>query len=274
VFSLCRLRTGGYDTVHLVDTHAHLNDDKYSADLPEVIERARAAGVERIICCGYDVPSSERAMEIASEFECVYATVGVHPHDAKHYNAQARSRIARLANNRKVVAVGEIGLDFHYDFSPREDQLAAFADQIDLARELKLPIVAHSRESNSEALQVLRESAANAVGCVFHCFSGDEAFAREVLDMGFYIGFDGPVTYKSSDTLKRVAQMCPADRILIETDCPYLTPVPYRGKRNEPTYVRYVAEAVAAQKGLSLDELAVITTNNSAVLFSRLGVID
>lgn len=255
--------------MRLTDTHAHLNDDKYSADLPDVIERARAAGVERIICCGYDVASSEKAVEITSEFECVYATVGTHPHDAKHYNAQARSRIAELANNRKVVAVGEIGLDFHYDFSPREDQFVAFADQIDLARELKLPIVVHSRESNPEALQVLRDSAANVVGCVFHCFSGDEAFAREVLDMGFYIGFDGPVTYKSSDTLRSVARMCPADRILIETDCPYLTPVPYRGKRNEPAYVRYVAEAVAAAKQMPVDELAAVTSSNAAVLFSR-----
>lgn len=259
--------------MRLTDTHAHLNDEKYSADLPEVIERARAAGVERIICCGYDAPSSEKAVEIAAQYDCVYATVGVHPHDSKHYDAQARSRISELANNPKVIAVGEIGLDFHYDFSPREAQLAAFADQIALAGELRLPVVVHSRESNRECLQVLRESAANVLGCVFHCFSGDEAFAREVLDMGFYVGFDGPVTFKSSDALRRIVKMCPMDRILIETDCPYLSPVPHRGKRNEPAYVRYVAEAIAAEKQIPIEELAAITSRNAAVLFGCLGAI-
>jgi len=171
----------------------------------------------------------------------------------------------------KVIAVGEIGLDFHYDFSPRDDQVRAFEAQISLAGELGLPIIVHSRESNPEALQVLRASASNIVVCVFHCFSGDEAFAREVLDAGFYIGVDGPVTYRASGKLRRVVEMCPIDRLLVETDCPYLSPVPHRGKRNEPAFVRYVLEECARVKGMTFEQIEQITDHNVRTLFPRLG---
>lgn len=256
---------------YLIDTHAHLNDPKFADDIDEVLARAGEAGVERIIVCGFDLESSAAAVELATRYDSVYATVGIHPHDAKSYDAIAERQIEELSRASKVLAIGEIGLDFHYDFSPREMQMAAFEAQINLSGKLGLPIVVHSRESNPEALQVLRHRAANIVGCVFHCFSGDSDFAQSVLDLGFYIGVDGPVTYKASEKLRRVVEACPLDRLLVETDCPYLTPVPYRGKRNEPAYVRYVAEEVARAKGISLQELADATSNNARRLFGASG---
>lgn len=253
----------------LIDTHAHLNDSKFTEDMPEVIARAGEARVDRIIVCGYDLESSRAAVDLAACYESVYATVGIHPHDAKSYNSDAEQAILELSRGRKVLAIGEIGLDYHYDFSPHDEQLTAFAAQIELAGRLGLPIVVHSRESNSEALEVLRGRAENISGCVFHCFSGDESFAQEVLDMGWYIGVDGPVTYKASEKLRRVVEMCPLDRLLVETDCPYLTPVPHRGKRNEPAYVRYVAEEVARVKGMTFEELAEATSANARALFGE-----
>ncbi len=256
----------------MIDTHAHLNDEKFNDDLDDVIRRAADAGVERIVVCGYDIPSSIRAVEMASRYDTVYATVGIHPHDAKSFSDEAAGQIVELSRACKVIAIGEIGLDFHYNFSPPEDQLRAFEAQVALSGELGLPIVVHSRESNPEALQVLEGVAANIVGCVFHCFSGDESFAREVLDMGFYIGVDGPITYKASEKLRRVVELCPADRLLVETDCPYLTPVPHRGKRNEPAYVRYVLEEAARVKHMPVEELERITDANARTLFPRLEV--
>lgn len=251
----------------LIDTHAHLNDSKFASDIDEVVARANAAGVDKIIVCGYDVESSQAAVELAGRFDCVFATVGVHPHDAKSYDSTTEAAIVELSGAEKVLAIGEIGLDYHYDFSPRDQQRAAFEAQIELACGLKMPIVVHSRESNDEALEVLARHAGNITACVFHCFSGDEDFARRVLDMGFYIGVDGPVTYKASEKLRRVIELCPMDRVLVETDCPYLTPIPYRGKRNEPAYVRYVAEEVARVKGIAIEEVAEATSRNAARCF-------
>lgn len=255
--------TNGY----LIDTHAHLNDSKFSDDLDDVISRAEAAGVDKIIVCGYDMKSSRAAVRLAQKYEQIYATVGVHPHDSKDLDGDSLREISELAGQPKVLAIGEIGLDFHYNFSSHEMQFAAFEAQIDLAGALDLPIVVHSRESNPEALQALKDHASNIKACVFHCFSGDEAFARKVLDMGFYIGVDGPITYKASEKLRRVIEMCPMDKILVETDCPYLSPIPHRGKRNEPAYVRLVAEEVARVKGVSLETIARQTTINAQELF-------
>ncbi|MCE5315218.1 MAG: TatD family hydrolase [Armatimonadota bacterium] len=255
--------------ITIIDTHAHLNDPKFAADLDNVIARANDAGVGRIIVPGYDMPSSRAAVELAKRYECIFATVGVHPHDARNYDDEVADELIKLAQCAKVVAIGEIGLDFHYDFSPRPDQRRAFELQIDLAANLKLPIVIHSRESNSEVMQVLETRMSNIVGGVFHFFSGDCDFARRVLDAGFYIGADGPITYKSSEDQRKVVEMCPSDRLLVETDCPYLSPVPYRGKRNEPAYVRYVLEEVARVKGMTVEELAEITTRNAKALFGN-----
>ena len=254
--------------LNLIDTHTHLNDVKFVDDLDEVIQRASDAGVERMIVCGYDLQSSESAVQLANAYESVFATVGIHPHDAKSYDEHAENILKKLAADRKALAIGEIGLDFHYNFSPREKQFAAFEAQIQLAKKLGLPIVVHSRESNPEALEILKSRSRDIVGCVFHCFSGDADFAREVLEMGFYIGIDGPITYKASQKLRDVVAMCPLDRLLIETDCPYLTPVPHRGKRNEPAYVVYVAEQIAAIKGSTLEVLAQTTTDNAKKLFA------
>lgn len=256
-------------SAYLIDTHAHLNDPKLAEDVDDVIARADAAGVHRIIVCGYDMDSSRAAVELAERYESVYATVGVHPHDAKSYDSSTGQTLAELSHGSKVLAIGEIGLDYHYDFSPRPQQMAAFEAQIDLAWRLRLPIVVHSRESNPEVLEVLGGRSGNIVGCVLHCFSGDADFARKVLDLGFYIGIDGPLTYKASEKLRGVVSMCPLDRLLLETDCPYLTPNPYRGKRNEPAYVRYVAEEAARVKGITVDELAEATSANARRLFGE-----
>lgn len=253
--------------MRLIDTHAHLNDPKFAEDMDEVVARANDAGVEQIIVCGYDLQSSRDAIALADRFGCVYATVGVHPHDAKTYAAAVEEALEEMSAHEKVLAIGEIGLDYHYNFSPREQQLKAFRAQIDLAERLGMPIVVHSRESNDEALEVLTSGAGNTPAGVFHCFSGDEAFAQRVIEAGFYIGVDGPLTYPASEKLRRVVQMCPIDRLLVETDCPYLTPVPHRGKRNEPAYVRFVAEAASMLKGVTLEELADATTRNAEQLF-------
>ena len=256
----------------LTDTHAHLNDPKFSGDLDEVMSRAEQAGVGRMIVCGYDIKTSRGAVGLASRHETIYAAVGIHPHDAKTLDDDALAVLAELSANPKVLAIGEIGLDFHYDFSPRPDQFAAFEAQIDLAAALDLPIIIHSRESNPEVLQVLAKRMSNIKAGVFHCFSGDEAFAREALDAGFYIGVDGPITYQASEKLRGVVAMCPDDRLLIETDCPYLTPIPHRGKRNEPAYLRYVAEEVARVRGTDIETIARRTSRNARKLFGeRLG---
>ncbi|MCE5321871.1 TatD family hydrolase [bacterium] len=253
----------------IIDTHAHLNDPKFAEDLDKVIERANDAEIGEIIVCGYDLASSVDAVYLAERYSCIFATVGVHPHDSKSYDDETANRLMELSEHNKVLAIGEVGLDFHYDFSPRADQFRAFEAQIDLAGKLEMPIVVHSRDSNPEALQVIKSHAANIIGGVFHYFSGDVDFARHVLDLGLYIGVDGPVTYKTSEVQRQVVKYCPLDRILIETDCPYLAPIPKRGKRNEPAYARIVAEEVARLKGISIEELAEVTTQNARRLFSE-----
>ncbi len=254
----------------MIDTHAHLNDPKFASDLDAVVATARGAGVDRIVVCGYDLPSSRAAMDIAARFDGVFATVGIHPHDAKSFSRDAIDEIAELARAPGVIAIGETGLDFHYDFSPRPAQIKAFEAHIELAERVGLPIVVHSRESNDRALEVIGPSAANTAGCVFHCFSGDEEFARRVLDAGFYIGIDGPVTFPNAAKVRRVVEGVPVDRLLIETDCPYLAPVPHRGKRNEPAYVIRVAEEVARIKDVAVEEIARITSENARRLFAKL----
>jgi len=277
----------------MIDTHAHLNDPKFAPDLDEVISRARAAGVDRIVVCGYDLPSSRAAIEIAARFEGVFATVGIHPHDVANFRREAVRELAELSAAPKVIAIGETGLDFHYDFSPRAAQIEAFEAHIELAGRVGLPIVVHSRESNDEALQVIESSAANIAGCVFHCFSGDEEFARRVVDAGFYIGIDGPITFGSRSgavpsrqyrsgglrpatgrhggrPVQRVVESAPLDRLLIETDSPYLAPVPHRGKRNEPGYLVHIAEEVARIRGLAVEDIARITSENARRLFPAL----
>ena len=265
----------------LIDSHAHLTDRKLMSDLRNVLARAAEAELEAIITVGADpgdcrsvarlveeVP--RKAAGAGADWPEVFGTVGVHPHDAKVVTDEVLSEIAELAGAERIVAIGEIGLDFYRDLSPRDRQEMAFVQQIDLAREIGLPLVVHSRDAHDRTLEILEREAAGLPG-VMHCFSGDRRIARRVLDLGMYIGIAGPVTYPNADRLREVVEQVPLDRLMVETDCPYLTPQKYRGERNEPAYVMYVAEAVARTKGLSFDELARATTENARRLFGLPG---
>ena len=251
----------------LIDTHAHLDHERFKDDVDQVIERAKLAQVQSIITVGADLASSRQAVEFARRYPDVIATVGVHPHDADSVSDSVLNEIAILAQDEGVVAIGEIGLDYHYDFSPRDVQRRVFAIQISLARELELPIVVHVREAYQDVMSILKSEHAEDVGGIVHCFSGDREAAKDCLDMGFYISVGGILTFANSQELREIIRGLPMDRILLETDAPYLTPVPYRGKRNEPAYLVHVAEALANLKGITFDEVAETTTLNACKLF-------
>jgi TatD DNase family protein len=249
----------------VIDSHAHLTYKAYRKDLGAVLDRAREAGVTAIINASFDLPSSEAGVGIAGEHESVYAGVGVHPHDAKTLNLDVLGRLEELADHPKVIAIGEIGLDFYRDLSPRRIQEDAFRLQIGLARDLDLPIIIHDRDAHQRTMQILRDEKVSRG--VLHCFSGDLNLARQGVQLGLHISFAGPITYngkKARDILKWI----PEDRILVETDCPYLTPVPYRGKRNEPAYVKYVLERVAEYLEKPVDEVGRVTEENTRKLFN------
>lgn len=255
-----------------IDSHAHIDGPEFDPDRGEVIQRAREARVSAILNVGTGDPHSgalERAVELAETHPDIYAAVGTHPHDARLFDERAEERIWKLATgSSKVIAWGEIGLDFHYDNSPREVQIDVFQWQLGLARELSLPVIIHTREAETETADILEShwAGSNLPG-IMHCFSGSAHLAQRAIDMGFSISFSGIVTFKKAEELREVAKLVPLDRLLIETDCPYLTPIPFRGKRNEPAYVVEVARCLADLRGLEIDELARITTNNFARMF-------
>ncbi|MGG4000564.1 TatD family hydrolase [Anoxybacillus kestanbolensis] len=251
----------------LFDTHAHLNATQFNEDVEQVIERARAEGVSHIVVVGFDRPTIERAMELADQYSFIYAAVGWHPVDAIHMTDDDLMMIEQLAAHPKVVALGEMGLDYYWDQSPKEVQKEVFRKQIRLAKKVKLPIIIHNRDATADIVHILQEEQAAEVGGVMHCFTGSVEVAHQCIDMNFYISFGGPVTFKNAKKPKEVAKEIPLDRLLIETDCPYLTPHPFRGKRNEPSYVKYVAEAIAELKGLSFEEVAQKTSDNAKRLF-------
>ncbi|EMT45281.1 TatD family hydrolase [Anoxybacillus flavithermus] len=251
----------------LFDTHAHLNATQFNEDVEQVIERASAEGVSHIVVVGFDRPTIERAMELAEQYSFIYAAVGWHPVDAIHMTDDDLMMIEQLAAHPKVVALGEMGLDYYWDQSPKEVQKEVFRKQIRLAKKVKLPIIIHNRDATADIVHILREEQAAEVGGVMHCFTGSVEVAHQCIDMNFYISFGGPVTFKNAKKPKEVAKEIPLDRMLIETDCPYLTPHPFRGKRNEPSYVKYVAEAIAELKGVSFDEVAQKTSDNAKRLF-------
>jgi TatD DNase family protein len=255
-----------------VDSHAHIDGPEFDADRPDVIRRAREAGVDFILNIGTGDPHSgalERAVELAESCEQIFAAVGVHPHDAKLLDSTAEERISRLVDQcKRIVAWGEIGLDFHYDNSPRETQREAFTRQLRLAREKNLPVIVHTREAEDETIEILRKEWAGASReGVMHCFTGSARLATESIELGFSISFSGIVTFKTASSLREVAAQVPLDRLLVETDCPYLAPVPYRGKRNEPAYVVEVGRCLAELRGMELPELAQITTINFRRVF-------
>jgi TatD DNase family protein len=252
----------------LTDTHVHLDDARYDSDRDLMIARAREAGVDRMITIGCDLATSQAAVALADRYPCVYASVGVHPHEVKHIAAGWYEELRRLAAHQKVVAYGEIGLDYHYNHSPAAEQRDRFREQLQLARELQLPVVVHTREAQEDTIQILKEEWSADFGGVLHCFSGDAWLAKDALDLGFHLSFSGILTFQNAGMLRDIAKTVPADRLLIETDCPYLTPAPHRGKRNEPAYIRHVAQTLAGiLNGGDIDAVAERTTTNARRLF-------
>ncbi len=255
--------------MRLIDSHAHLDFPQFDADRETVIERARGAGVVAVLNVGTDLESSRAAVALAKRYDFIYAAVGVHPHDAKTVTPATLDQLRELARHPKVVAIGEIGLDYYRDLSPRPAQRRAFAQQLALAAELGLPVVVHSRDAHDDVLAALREW--RGAGGVLHSYSAGPGRLEEVMALGFYIGLSGPITFPKAHRLRAVAAAAALDRLLVETDCPYLTPVPFRGRRNEPAYVRYVAEAVARARGTTVEAVAQATTENAQRLFGLRG---
>ena len=251
----------------LFDTHAHLHFPDFDADREAMLARARAAGVTRMVTVGTDVETSRASIALAAREPDVWATVGVHPHDAGEADEAAFAEIERLAESPRVVAVGEIGLDFFRNLSPREAQEGALRRLLALARRLRKPAVVHCRDAHEETLAILAEARVGEVGGIMHCFSGDVAVARRCLDLGLLISLAGPVTYPNARALPDVARFVPADRLVIETDCPFLPPQGYRGKRNEPAYLAITAARIAELRGEPLDVLGTRTSDNARTLF-------
>lgn len=250
-----------------IDTHVHLNADQYDEDLNEVIDRALENNVTKMIVIGFDRKTIERAMELAEKYEFIYAVVGWHPVDAIDCTDEDLAWIEELAAHEKVVAIGETGLDYHWDKSPKGIQQEVFRKQIRLAKKVQLPIIIHNRDATEDVLRILKEEDAQEVGGVMHCFGGSVETARESIAMNFMISLGGPVTFKNAKKPKEVAEAIGLEHLLIETDAPYLAPHPYRGKRNEPSYVPLVAEEIARLKGIPVEEVARATTRNAEQFF-------
>ena len=242
----------------LIDSHCHLDEPRFADDCDAVVARAVAAGVTRMVTIGASdgVQSNYAALAVAERYASVWATVGVHPHDARLVSSAVLDELARLARHPKVVAIGETGLDYYYDNSPRSAQQEAFRHFVGVARRLGLPLVIHLRDAYDDALVILRDERAAEVGGVVHCFSGDRGVAAKFLDLGFDLSFSGIVTFKAADELRAVARLVPADRYMVETDAPFLAPVPHRGRRNEPAFLVHTAAAVAAARGVAVDTVA------------------
>ena len=252
----------------LFDSHAHLDSIKFDGDRDIVIKRAHESGVSLIMNPGADYESSVNAVELSEKYDFIYAAVGVHPHDAKSLDDMMLGLIKAMARKKKVKAIGEIGLDYHYDFSPRDVQKYWFRKQLQLAKELKMPVIIHDREANQDVMDILKEENAFDTGVLLHCFSGSAELARQYIKLGAYLSIAGPVTFKNARKLVEVVETIPLDRLMIETDSPYLTPHPYRGKRNESTYVKYVCEKIAEIKGVSYEEVANQTMENAKKYFN------
>jgi TatD DNase family protein len=254
-------------TAELFDTHAHLHFPEFAPELDDVMARARAAGVRKMVTIGTDAETSRAAVAVAERDPEVWASVGLHPHDAEAGDEAFYAELERLAVSPRVVAVGEMGLDFFRNLAPRPAQEAAFRRQIALARRVRKPVVVHCRDAHPETLAILEEERVREVGGVMHCFSADVDVARKCLDLGLVISLAGPVTYPNARALPEVARFVPADRLVVETDCPFLPPQPYRGKRNEPAYLTITAARVADLRKESLDQLAARMTENAERLF-------
>jgi TatD DNase family protein len=250
----------------MVDTHCHLYDREAFPDPEQVVHKANEAGVNQLVVIGINLETSRAAIELAHKFSGVFATVGFHPNHATEYSSEGQRELHHLAKDPRVVAIGEIGLDYHWDFATPEEQRIALFPQMELAREVGKPMVFHCREALDDLLRILKDLKP-PIPAVLHCFAGDQDQANQALEMGCYLGFDGPLTYKKNHALRDIAKNCPMDRILIETDAPYLSPEPLRGKRNEPANVSLILAKLAEIKGTPIDELDLITTQNACRLF-------
>ena len=249
----------------IFDTHAHYDSGAFNADRLELLAGMPAAGVGLIVDPGCDAPSSRMALELAERFAFVYAAVGIHPEDIDKYDIESYAEVCEMARHPKCVAIGEIGLDYYWDATHKDEQNALFRRQIELALELCKPVIVHDREAHADCLAIVTDYP--ALSGVFHCYSGSAEMAKELLKRGWYLGFDGPITYKNARKALEVLEICPPERILIETDSPYLSPVPMRGKRNDSRNLRYVIETVAAVKGMPPEEVERLTFENGRRLF-------
>ena len=259
------------ENIELVDTHTHLNDDKFADDVPDAVARARAAGVRRCINMGDTLASSKKAVELAHAYEGLFAGVGIHPEEARELTADDDAQLAAWAEDEKVVCIGEIGLDYYWvkDEPTRELQRRIFIHQLDLARQLHLPVCIHDRDAHADTLAILKKEG-QGIPTVLHCYSGSVEMAREFLKLGCYLGTDGPLTFKNASKLLNVIRDMPLGRLLVETDAPYMAPVPMRGKRNEPAFVRFIAEKVAELRSMTLADVARATTTNAEAIYPRL----
>lgn len=251
----------------VIDSHAHLEMPPFDRDRDQVVRRAREAGVEIIVTVGTTVGDCRKALGIAGRYPGVYAVIGVHPHEVKDIDGKTYDALKEMAGQEKVVAYGEIGLDFFRNLSPRATQIRRFGEQLELASELDLPVVIHDREAHRETLEQLKSWKGARRG-IIHCFSGDHAMAKQCIGLGFYISIPGTVTFEKNETLRSIVRDLPLDSLLVETDCPYLTPHPFRGRRNEPAYVVHTARKVAEIKGLPFEDVAAVTTANAKRVFN------
>jgi TatD DNase family protein len=254
----------------LIDSHAHLEMPDFKKDLEAVIQRAKESGVEYIFTVGTEKKDWKRAVEIADSHPSIYAILGVHPHNAKEIDGQTYPTLRGLCRNGKVKAYGEIGLDFFRNLSPRDIQLKRFREQIGLAKELGLPIVVHDREAHRQTLEILKSEKAEECGGIIHCFSGDDEMAKACMDMGFCISIPGSITFKNAERFREIVERIPLESLLVETDAPFITPEPFRGKRNEPSYVRYTAQKVAEIKKVTFEKVAEVTTENALRVYRLL----
>lgn len=252
----------------LFDSHAHLNDESFDEDREEVIASLKEKGLDYVVNPGADMETSKTAIELANKHDFIYAAVGVHPHDVENMTESDIELLRKYAlENEKVVAIGEIGLDYYYDLSPRETQKKWFKRQIELANELKLPFIVHDRDAHGDTMEIIKSTKAAKTGCLLHCYSGEVELAREYVKMGCYLSIPGTVTFKNNRKTVEVVREIPLERLMIETDSPYMAPVPHRGKRNDPSLVTFVAEKIAYEKGISYEEVCRVTKENAMKFF-------
>ena len=252
----------------LFDSHAHLNDERFDEDREELISSLQEKGVDFVVNPGACIETSISSVELANKYDFIYSAVGVHPHDVGNLDNTSIDTLRKLAiENEKVVAIGEIGLDYYYDTYPREIQREWFIKQIELANELKLPIIIHDRDAHGDTFEIIKKYKSPEIGCVLHCYSGNVELAKEYVKMGCYISLSGTVTFKNNKKTKEVAREIPLDRLFIETDSPYMAPTPHRGKRNDPSLVQFVANTIAIEKGVSYETVCEATKENAKRFF-------